>query len=150
MRLVVLGCGRVGSTLASLMSREGHEVSVLDRDPESFRRLMPEYTGSQVVGLGIDEEALKRAGIEQADAFVAATSGDNTNLMASQIAGQRFGVPRVIARIYDPIRALAYRQFGIDTLCSTTLLSGVMRDYLLGRPYGSVEEYLDIRRVLSP
>lgn len=144
MKMVVLGCGRVGSTLALLMDQEGHQVSVIDRNRESFRRLPKEFAGNTVLGMGIDEEVLKRAGIQQADAFVAVTSGDNTNIMAAQIARERFQVPRVVARIYDPVRADFYANLGIETICSTTLLAGLVRDFLLGQRVGDLSSYLEI------
>ena len=117
MNIVILGCGRVGTTFARLMYKDGHTVTVIDEQSEAFRRLGTRFKGTRIVGNGIDEDVLRRAGIENADVFVAATQGDNRNIMAAQIAQHTFGVPRVIARIYDPIRADRYRQLGIITLC---------------------------------
>jgi len=144
MRLVVLGCGRVGSMLAALMAREGHDVTVIDTNPSAFRRLPANFQGKTVVGTGIDQECLRRAGVEQADGFVSVTNGDNRNIMAAQIARHVFDVPKVIARIYDPIRADAYRELGIDTLCSTAVGAGVFQDYFLGRPFRSIEQYQEL------
>lgn len=141
MRLVVLGCGRVGSMLAALMAGEGHDVTIIDTNPSAFRRLPSGFSGNTVVGTGIDQECLRRAGVEQADGFVSVTNGDNRNIMAAQIARHVFQVPKVIARIYDPIRAEAYQELGIDTLCSTAIGAGVFQDYFLGRPFRSIEEY---------
>ena len=116
MRVVILGAGRVGATLATRLSEEGHEVTIIDRDAASFRRLGPRYRGRKVVGWGIDPDTLAQAGVEGADAFIALTNGDNTNIMASQLARARFGAKRVLARIYDPIRAEAYHELGIETV----------------------------------
>jgi len=146
-RVVILGCGRVGSTLAALLTREGHHVSVVDRDQTAFdkavQRLGPGFTRETVRGIGIDESTLRQAGIEEADAFISVTSGDNTNIVAAQIAKERFHVPKVLARVYDPIRAQAYREAGIDTVCTTTIGAGVLHDLVLGRPLRKPQEYID-------
>lgn len=144
MRAIILGCGRVGSTLALMLESEGHEVCVIDKDPDAFRRLGENFKGRTLAGWGIDEEVLRSAGIEDAGAFFAVTNGDNTNIMASQIAKVRFGVPRVFARIYDPLRAEVYRELGIETICMTTLGAGMLFDRLHDRPFRSVEEYLKL------
>jgi len=141
MKVVVLGCGRVGSAVATLMSQAGHEVRMIDRDSASFRRLGSDFKGTRVVGRGIDEDVLRRAGIHDADAFISVTSGDNTNIMAAQIAKEKFGVPRVIARIYDPIRAEAYAKMGLTTFCSTCVGAGIIKDLLTGEPVKSYEDY---------
>ena len=142
MRMVILGCGRVGATLATLASEAGHEVTIVDSDRGAFRRLGPAFQGEKVVGLGIDEDVLTAAGIEQADVFVAVTSGDNSNIMAAQIARVRFNVPKVIARIYDPIRAQAYAELGVDTYCSTTLGASLLFNYALDRPFEPVDPHV--------
>src|SRR6476660_5359265 len=108
MKVVILGCGRVGSRLAMLMDQDGHEVSIIDSNPVSFRRLPESFGGETVLGTGIDVDVLKLAGIENADAFAAVTNGDNTNIMATQIAKEIFGVKKVLARIYDPGREGLY------------------------------------------
>jgi len=123
MKIVVMGCGRVGARLARLFEREGHEVSVVDLHTEAFARLGPQFRGSTVSGTGIDEDVLKSAGIEEADIFLAVTNQDNANLMAAQIAKLMFQVPRVIARVYEPDREETYHQMGMETLCPTTLVS---------------------------
>src|SRR5262249_46614590 len=130
MNVVILGCGRVGSTLARLMYRDGDNVTIIDQQSEAFRRLGTKFKGNRIIGNGIDEDVLKRAGIEQADVFIAVTQGDNRNIMAAQIAQHVFGVNKVIARIYDPVRADRYRQLGIVTLCTTTIASGLLREYV--------------------
>lgn len=131
-KIVILGCGRVGSTLAKQMSGEGHDVMVLDQTSDSFRRLGTKFKGQRLVGSGLDQDLLKRAHLSDADVFIAVTQGDNTNIMAAQIAREVFAVPRVMARIYDPIRAQAYRELGITTLCTTTLAAGLLHDAALG------------------
>ncbi len=147
MRVVILGCGRVGSTLAAILTREGHHVSVIDRDQSAFdkaaQRLGPAFTEETVRGIGIDQDALRQAGIEQADAFISVTSGDNTNIVAAQIAQKHFNVPKVLARVYDPIRADAYREAGVETICATTITAGLFHDLLLGRALRTIQEYID-------
>lgn len=141
MKVVILGCGRVGSTIASTMAREGHDITIIDQNPDAFRRLATDFAGKTIVGNGIDEYTLRRADTEHADAFVAVTNGDNRNIMSVQIAKVRLKVPKVVARIYDPIRAYAYAELGIDTICTTCVGAGLMRDKILGQSYHSVEEY---------
>lgn len=127
MKVLILGCGRVGSTLARQLVQEGHTVTIIDLTSDAFRRLGPKTKVQRVVGTGMDQDVLRRAGIESAEVFVAVTQGDNTNIMAAQIARQVFNVKKVIARIYDPIRAEAYRELGIETLCTTTLATSLIR-----------------------
>jgi len=142
MKVVILGCGRVGSTIASVMCREGHDVTIIDQNPDSFRRLASDFTGTKIVGNGIDEDTLRRAELDKADAFIAVTNGDNRNIMSVQLAKVRFKVPKVVARIYDPIRAAAYAELGIETVCTTCVGAGLIRDKVLGREFSSFEEYL--------
>src|SRR5690348_14107145 len=105
MNIVILGCGRVGAALAQLLVGEGHQVKIIDQDSESFNRLGTDFPeGHTVLGNGTDEDVLRRAGISRADAFVAVTNGDNRNILAAQIARDIFRVPKVLCRIYDPIR----------------------------------------------
>jgi len=125
-----MGCGRVGAGLAKLLDADGHQVTILDIDPYSFRRLPGEFKGTALVGDGIDEEALKKAGIEEADAFVALTQGDNRNVMASQIAKHIFNVPRVICRIYDPLRQELYSTLGLETISPTTVFAQMLKEKL--------------------
>jgi trk system potassium uptake protein len=131
MRFVILGCGRVGARLATMLDRMGHEVSIIDKTSDSFKRLPADFGGQAVIGTGIDEDVLKSAGIEGADVFAAVTNGDNTNIMASQVAKELFGVPRVIARIYDPLREEVYHTLGLETLCPTTLMSNAIVNAVL-------------------
>jgi len=123
-----MGCGRVGAQLASLLDADGHTVTVLDINADSFRRLPPDFGGTALLGNGLDEEALKRAGIEEADAFVAVTQGDNRNIMAAQIAKHIFNVPRIICRIYDPLRRDLYQTLGLDAISPTTVFARMLRE----------------------
>ncbi len=142
MKVVILGCGRVGSTIATTMAREGHDVTIIDQNSDSFRRLANDYAGKTITGNGIDEDTLRGADLENADAFVAVTNGDNRNIMSVQMAKVRFNVPKVVARIYDPIRAYAYAELGVETICTTCVGSGLIRDMVLGRPFGEVDCYV--------
>jgi trk system potassium uptake protein len=150
MRVLILGCGRVGSLLANRFSREGHAVVIIDKNADSFRRLDPQFDGEKIAGTGIDEDVLRKAGIESADAFVAVTNGDNTNAMVAQIAQRIFRVPRVIARVYDPIRAQTYQQHGLETLCTSIIGSGVLHDLLLGQPQKALDDYIKMSPMIEP
>jgi trk system potassium uptake protein TrkA len=119
MRFVIVGCGRVGAQLANQLFLQGHEVTIIDRDPAAFRRLSPAYKGHKVEGVGFDRDVLVSAGIERADGFASVTNGDNANLVSAQIARRVFRVPRVVARIYDPRRAGIYRRLGLLTISPT-------------------------------
>lgn len=130
MKYIIMGCGRVGAKLASLLGKEGHTVTVLDTDAYSFRRLPPDFKGTALVGNGLDEEALKKAGIEDADAFVAVTQGDNRNVMASQMAKHTFNVPKVLCRIYDPLRRDMYSLLGLEAISPTTVFAQLLKEKL--------------------
>ena len=132
MEIVIMGCGRVGGRLAGLLDADGHSITILDTDAYSFRRLPPDFNGTALVGNGIDEETLKKAGIEEADIFVAVTQGDNRNVMASQIAKHIFNVPRVICRIYDPLRQELYQTLGLETFSPTTVFAQMLKERLEG------------------
>ena len=125
-----MGCGRVGARLAGLLDADGHAVTILDTDAYSFRRLPPEFGGTALIGNGVNEEALKKAGIEEADAFVAVTQGDNRNVMATQIAKHIFNVPKVICRIYDPLRQELYSTLGLETFSPTTIFAQILKEKL--------------------
>jgi trk/ktr system potassium uptake protein len=135
MRYLIVGCGRVGSTLAKRLTRAGHEVTVVDENPAAFRRLGRHFTGQQVLGTGIDVDVLTRAGAEKADGFAAVTQGDNRNIMAALIALQHFKIKKVVARIYDPERSHMYRDFGISTVCPTTVGAKLMANALVEQTY---------------
>jgi trk system potassium uptake protein len=124
--IVIMGCGRVGGKLASMIDAAGHKVTVLDLDAYSFRRLPPTFSGTALIGNGTDEEMLRKAGIEGADAFIALTQGDNRNVMAAQIAKHVFKVPRVICRIYDPLRKDIYEQLGLESISPTEVFADLL------------------------
>jgi trk system potassium uptake protein TrkA len=132
MRVVIVGCGRVGAQLAGLLVAGGHQVTVVDKDSGSFGRLGSGFPGELVQGTGIDEEVLLRAGVAEADAVVAVTSGDNTNVMAAQVAKEIFGVPRVICRINDPLREEIFRGLGLETICPTLWAASRIEQILEG------------------
>ena len=132
MKVVIMGCGRVGARLAGLLDSDVHQVTVLDNDTYSFRRLPSDFSGTALVGNGLDQEALKRAGIEQADAFIVVTQGDNRNVMAAQIAKHIFNVPRVICRIYDPLRRDLYSTLGVEAISPTTVFAQILKEKLEG------------------
>lgn len=130
MKVIIMGCGRVGAELASNLDADGHEVTVLDINSAAFRRLAEGFSGRTVIGNGVDVDVLRRNGIEQADAFVAVTQGDNRNVMAAQIAREVFNVPRVVSRIYDPLREEMYRSLGLRTISPTKVGAQLLRDAL--------------------
>lgn len=130
MKVVIMGCGRVGAMLAWMLDQEGHDVTVLDTKPDAFRRLPAEFRGKRQIGNGIDQDTLAKIGVGDADAFVAVTQGDNRNVMATQIAKHLFGVPRALCRIYDPIREEIYRGLGLETISPTIVGAQLLRDTL--------------------
>ncbi len=113
-----MGCGRVGSTLARSLEDRNHTVSVIDSEPDAFRRLGPDFNGDRVTGYGFDQAVLEKAGIRRADAFAAVSSGDNSNIIAARVARETFGIQQVVARIYDPGRAEVYQRLGITTVAT--------------------------------
>jgi trk system potassium uptake protein TrkA len=131
MRVLIVGCGRVGSLLAGRLVENGSDVSIVDANSRSFRRLPEKFPGRVVLGTGIDEDVLRTAGIEQAHVFVAVTQDDNTNIMSAQIAREVFGIDRVILRIYDQARAAVYRQLGLTVICPTTTVAGMIEEEVL-------------------
>ena len=132
MKVVIMGCGRVGAQLAALLDEDGHRVTVLDIEPYSFRRLPAGFKGTALGGDGTDEDSLKKAGIEEADAFVAVTQGDNRNVMAAQIAKHIFDVPKVVCRIYDPLREELYHSLGLETISPTRTGAQLLKDLVVG------------------
>jgi len=134
MKVVIMGCGRVGAQLAGLLDIEGHTVTIVDTDAYSFRRLSPEFGGTALVGNGMDEESLKKAGIEDADAFISLTQGDNRNVMAAQIARNIFKVPRVLCRVYDPLRRELFNSLGIEAFSPTTIFAQMLKEKLETEP----------------
>jgi len=138
----VVGCGRVGSGLATSLVAEGHDVVIIDRQAKAFVRLGENFTGTTLLGSGFDRDDLIRAGAEKADALAAVTSGDNTNILTARIARETFGIDRVVARIYDPRRAEIYQRLGIPTVATVTWTVDQVRHHLL--PEISVREWADL------
>jgi trk system potassium uptake protein TrkA len=133
--IVIMGCGRVGSTLAHILEEQGHSVAIIDQDREAFRKLRSGFRGKRVVGVGFDQDVLIEAGIEEADAFAAVSSGDNSNVISARVVRESFGVERVAARIYDPRRAEVYQRLGIPTVATVRWTADQMLRRLL--PDGS-------------
>jgi trk system potassium uptake protein TrkA len=138
---VIMGCGRVGSTLARTLGRSGHDVAVIDSDASAFRRLGTSFDGQTVTGIGFDRRTLVAAGIKEAYAFAAVSSGDNSNILAARVARETFGVEHVAARIYDPQRAMVYQRLGIPTVATVRWTADQMIQRLL--PQGAVPELTD-------
>lgn len=136
-----MGCGRVGATLAKSLEDNGHSVSVIDQNPEAFRRLDTEFGGNKVTGLGFDRDTLKQAGIEEAFAFAAVSDGDNSNILAARVVRETFGIENVVARIYDPHRAEIYQRLGIPTVATVRWTAHQVLRRLL--PMGATDEYRD-------
>jgi trk system potassium uptake protein TrkA len=130
MKVLIVGCGRVGAQLAGLLDADGHTVTILDVDAYSFRRLSADFKGTALVGNGVDADVLKRAGIEEADAFVVVTQGDNRNIMAAQVAKHIFNVPKVVCRIYDPLRRDLYSLLGLEAISPTTIFAQMLKEKL--------------------
>lgn len=141
MHIVIMGCGRVGSTVAQNLESRGHSVSIIDQNPDAFRRLGPDFAGLTVTGVGFDRAVLVEAGVERADAFAAVSSGDNSNIISARLARETFGVSRVVARIYDQKRAEVYERLGIPTVATVRWTADRMVRHLV--PEGSAELWRD-------
>jgi trk system potassium uptake protein TrkA len=139
--VVIMGCGRVGSALARSLEDRDHTVSVIDSNPDAFRRLGPSFNGTKVTGIGFDQTVLERAGVEKADAFAAVSSGDNSNIIAARVARETFGIQQVVARIYDPGRAEVYERLGIPTVATVRWTADQVLRRLL--PAGSEPQWRD-------
>lgn len=130
MQIIVIGCGKVGSKFAQMMSHEGHDVVIVDNDSKSFKSLGLSFNGLTVTGVPIDQDVLKHAGIETADALIALTPDDNINIMVCQVAKEIFNVPKVLARIFNPEREDVFHQFGLDTICPTNVTVDVIKSFV--------------------
>ncbi len=139
--IVIMGCGRVGATLARSLEKRGHTVAVIDIVPDSFRRLGPEFNGRTVKGVGFDREVLVEAGIAEAEGFAAVSSGDNSNILSARVVRETFGVHNVVARIYDPGRAEVYERLGIPTVATVRWTADQVLRRLL--PGGSEPQWRD-------
>jgi trk system potassium uptake protein TrkA len=140
MQVVVFGCGRTGASLALQLARE-HKVVIIEQNPDALRRLGYRHNCKIVLGSGIDDEILLKAGIESADAFFAVTRGDNSNIMAAQIVRLKYNVPHVCIRVADPNRAEAYRKLGYFCINPSSIIAGMMHDWLLGIPFRPIDQY---------
>ncbi|MER7165969.1 TrkA family potassium uptake protein [Micromonospora sp. NPDC000207] len=147
MHVVIMGCGRVGATLARGLESRGHTVSVVDQDADAFRRLGEDFAGTTVTGVGFDGGVLRQAGIERADAFAAVSSGDNSNIISARLARETFGVSRVAARIYDPRRAQVFERLGIPTVATVRWTAEQMLRHLV--PEGTTEIFRDPTSTVS-
>ena len=147
MHVVIMGCGRVGSTLAHNLESRGHSVAVIDQNADAFRRLGPDFRGITVTGIGYDRDVLRQAGIERADAFAAVSSGDNSNIISARLARETFGVPRVAARIYDQRRAEVYERLGIPTVATVRWTADRILRHLV--PEGAFEIFRDPTSTVS-
>jgi trk system potassium uptake protein len=145
--VVIMGCGRVGSTLAHTLETRGHSVAVIDQNSDAFRRLGPDFAGITVTGVGFDDDVLRQAGVERADAFAAVSSGDNSNIISARLARETFGVSRVAARIYDQRRAEVYERLGIPTVATVRWTADRMLRHLV--PEGNVEIFRDPTSTVS-
>lgn len=141
MNVVILGCGRTGATLALNLSANGHKVTVIERSPESLRRLGKQYPCRIVLGNGLDVDVIEKAGVHETDAFFAVTRGDNTNLMAAHIVRSKYPNVRVCVKVADPQRAEAYRNMGLFCINPSGLLSGMCKDWLTDTPYKEIDKY---------
>ena len=130
MKIVIVGCGRVGAVLAEAFDANGHQVTVIDISTRAFDRLSGEFGGQAIRGDGTDEDTLRRAGAAEADVVLALTEGDNRNIMAAQVAAESLEIDKIVAKINDPVRAAAYAELGIGTVCRTTMLSDSIQTFL--------------------
>jgi trk system potassium uptake protein len=133
MKVLIMGCGRTGSQLASMLDAEGHKVTILDTNDLSFRRLPADFKGTALMGDGINDDTLIKAGIQSVDAFVAVTQKDNRNILAAQVARHIFKVPKVMLRIYDPLRREIYTKLGFETYSPTIIFAQLLKDNLMNR-----------------
>jgi trk system potassium uptake protein TrkA len=139
--VVIMGCGRVGSTLARALEKRGHTVAVIDSSPDAFRRLGPGFAGDKITGYGFDQNVLEAAGISRAGAFAAVSSGDNSNIISARVAREMFSIDNVVARIYDPGRAEVYQRLGIPTVATVRWTADQILRRLL--PHGAEPEWRD-------
>lgn len=141
MNVVIFGCGRTGATLALQLVNHGHQITIIEQNPASLRRLGSDHGCRIVIGSGLDDDVLAQSGVADADVFFALTRGDNTNLMAAQIVRLKYGVEKVCVKVADPLRADAYRNMGYHCINPSSLTAGMMRDWLTGTPYQTIDQY---------
>lgn len=141
MNVVIFGCGRTGATLALQLVNLGHQITIIEQNPASLRRLGSDHGCRIVIGSGLDDDVLAQSGVADADVFFALTRGDNTNLMAAQIVRLKYGVEKVCVKVADPLRADAYRNMGYHCINPSSLTAGMMRDWLTETPYQTIDQY---------
>lgn len=141
MKVVIFGCGRTGSTLGLQLASRGHNVTIIENNPPALRRLGNDHGCNVVIGSGLADDILESAGIKTADVFFALTRGDNTNLMSAQLVRLKYNVPKVCVKVADPLRAQAYRKLGYFCITPSALTAGMMRDWILEQPFGSIDQY---------
>ena len=144
MKLLIFGCGRTGAALARQMSSRGHDVTMLEQDARALDRLVGATGVRTIIGDGLSESVLEEAGIREADAFITTTRGDNTNLMAAQIAQKRYDVKKVCAKVNDPQRAAEYKKLGVMCITPNLLTAGMMRNWLLDETYAPIDEFNEL------
>lgn len=130
MNILIMGCGRVGARLAAMLDADGHDVTIMDVNAQSFSRLDPSFRGTALLGDGTEEDSLRKAGVEEVDAFVAVTEGDNYNIMAAELAKRIFNVPKVVCRVYDPPRAELFQALSLDVISPTTIVARLLKEKL--------------------
>jgi trk system potassium uptake protein TrkA len=141
MKVVIFGCGRTGSALGLQLASRGHHVTIIEQNPIALRRLGNDHGCEIVVGTGLADDILEKAGIKNADVYFALTRGDNTNIMSAQIVKLKYKVPKVCVKVADPLRAQAYRKLGYFCITPSALTAGMMRDWILEQPFSSIDEY---------
>lgn len=141
MKVVIFGCGRTGSTLGLQLSTRGHHVTIIEQNPLAVKRLGHHHKCEIVLGSGLDDDILEKAGIREADAFFALTRGDNTNLMSAQVVRIKYGTPKVCVKVADPLRAEAYRKLGYLCITPSALTAGLMKDWILDEAYQPIDQY---------
>lgn len=149
MRVVIFGCGRTGSSLALQLVQRGHEVTIIEQNASALRRLGREHNCNVILGSGLEDDVLERAGINEADVFFALTRGDNTNLMAAQIVKLKYHVEKVCIKVADPLRSEAYRKLGYFCINPSALTAGMMRDWIDEKEYGTIDTYNVLVKELS-
>jgi trk system potassium uptake protein TrkA len=149
MRVVIFGCGRTGSTLGLQLASRGHDVTLIEQNPSALRRLGDHHRCRIVMGSGLDADILEESGVAGADVYFALTRGDNTNLMSAQIVRMKYNVPKVCVKVADPLRAEAYRKLGYFCITPSALTAGMMRDWILGEPYGPIDVYNELPKELE-
>ncbi len=149
MKVVIFGCGRTGATLGLQLATRGHHVTIVEQNQAAIHRLGNNHRCEIVIGSGLDDDTLERAGIKEADAFFALTRGDNTNLMSAQVVRIKYNVPRICVKVADPLRAEAYRKLGYFCITPSALSAGMMREWICEDPYQSIDTYNNLPKEME-